>query len=275
MSVNPNPISTAGFRSDPFDYSELYASETVSQSAEIAGGLGFLKRGTVLFGPLAGTPITGAVALTTAPGALAARCILAADIDTSSGEIMGLVYTQGKFLDTGLIFSSAGAAKDVAQLWTFGIYVLSVMNRAGLLLPMINLPATGGPLPQAALSPEDAKEAIEREIAAIKAAGPLPQPRGPESMPRYRHHPNQQPAWAEVAFENAVHEEPLPVDPRDPRYRPPVYPGGAPPLHGSTDPNYGQPAPGHPDHGKHPEAHDVSKHSDHEPKHVDQPKDKK
>lgn len=259
--MSTNPSSTASFSSAPFDYSELYASETVSQSAEIAGGLGVLKRGTVLFGPLAGTPITGAVALTTAPGALAARCILAADIDTSSGEIMGLVYTQGKFLDTGLIFSSQGAAKDAAQLWTFGIYVLTVMNRAGMLVPMINLPATGGPLPQA-LPPEEAREAIEREIAAIKAAGPLPHPRGPETMPRYRHHPDgpPQPAWARAAFDDAVHEEPLPADPRGPGYRPPV----TPPLYGSTqhEPLQGK---------EHEEKHVDPKHVG-EAKHVDQPK---
>jgi hypothetical protein len=86
--------------------------------------------------------------LTPVSGTGVARCILAADIDTTGGQATGIVYTQGKFLDTAMTFSAAGAASDVANLWDFGVYVLTVEQRSGLLVPMTGLPATGGPLPQ-------------------------------------------------------------------------------------------------------------------------------
>jgi len=85
--------------------------------------------------------------LTTASGT--ARVILAQDIDTGTGgNVTGLVYTQGKFLDTAMTFSTNGAASDVAQLWNVGVYVVSVEQRSGILVPIKDLPGTGGPLPQ-------------------------------------------------------------------------------------------------------------------------------
>src|SRR5215472_1958762 len=105
-AANPKVISTAGFFADTFNFDPLYASDTVTQSANIAGGLGVLSRGTVLFGPLSGQPITTATLLTTTATGAVQRVILAQDIDTTGGQVTGIVYTQGKFLDTAMTFSS-------------------------------------------------------------------------------------------------------------------------------------------------------------------------
>src|SRR5215831_5295160 len=136
-AANPNVISTAGFFSDTFNFDPLYAYDTISQSANIAGGLGVLKRGTVLFGPIPPAPITNATLLTTVATGASARVILAQDIDTTGGQVTGLVYTQGKFLDTAMTFSSLGAASDAYTLWDQGIYVLTVEQRSGILVPMM------------------------------------------------------------------------------------------------------------------------------------------
>jgi hypothetical protein len=142
--ANPAVKSTASFASDAFNFDPLLAGECISESHLIASGLGVLKRGTVLLDGAAGTPIG---TLTTAAGT--ARCILADDIDTGSGgPVTALVYTQGKFLDTAMTFSTNGAATDVAQLWNVGVYVLSVLQRSGDLVPIRSLPGTPGPLPQ-------------------------------------------------------------------------------------------------------------------------------
>jgi hypothetical protein len=142
--ANPAVVSTAGFWTDPFTFDPLLAGECISQSAIIAHSLGVLKRGTVLLGAAVGT-VMGT--LTTASGV--ARAILAADIDTGTGgNVTGLVYTQGKFLDTAMTFSTNGAQSDVAQLWESGIYVLSVEQRSGKLVPIKDLPVIAGPLPQ-------------------------------------------------------------------------------------------------------------------------------
>jgi hypothetical protein len=172
------PQSVAFFRSDGFLYDPLLAGECISQSAKIAASLGVLKRGTVLYGPAVGTPITAATNLTTATGAGAARAILAQDIDTGTGTaVTGLVYTQGKFMDTGMIFTAAGAASDAANLWDVGIYVLTVLARNGQLIPMVNLPATGGALPQS-MPVKEAKKAHDELVESIKAARLASYPEG-------------------------------------------------------------------------------------------------
>jgi hypothetical protein len=195
------PISKASFISNTYTFDPLYAYDTISQSANIAGGLNavgsVLPRGTVLCGPLQNVAVTQATLLTTVVTGATARFILAQDIDTSGGQVTGVVYSQGRFLDTAMTFTSQGAALDVAQLWDFGIYVLTVQQRSGLLVPMMKLPATGGPLPQA-LPAKDAKQATDDEVKAIQAAmhafqpgsfvPPAPPPRG------------AQPAWAQAAF---------------------------------------------------------------------------
>jgi hypothetical protein len=195
-AANPNVISTAGFFVDTYTYDPLYADATVSQSANIAGSLGVLKRGTVLFGPAAGSPITNATLLTTVATGAVQRCILAVDTDTTGGQVTSLVYTQGKFLDTAITFSSSGAASDCANLWDFGIYVLTVEQRSGILVPMMKLPATGGPLPQS-MSVKDAAQATKDQVEALKAAMAAFQPAKPPEPPPPS---GLEPAWAIVAF---------------------------------------------------------------------------
>lgn len=136
--------STASFASDPFYFDPLLAGECISESHLIAASLGVLTRGTVLLGTAAGTPMG---TLGTASGT--SRAILAQDIDTGTGgPVTALVYTQGKFLDTAMTFSVNGASVDVAELWNVGIYVMSVEQRSGKLVPIMSLPGTSGPLPQ-------------------------------------------------------------------------------------------------------------------------------
>jgi hypothetical protein len=185
MGTTPStrPISTATFTANTFTFDPLLAGECISQSALI-GGAAALTRGTVLFGPAVGTPITGTTVLTPvfSTGEVA-RCILAADIDVTAGNLTGLVYTQGKFLDTAMIFTSQGAALDVAQLWDTGIYVLTVEQRSGLLVPMTGLPATGGPLPQVVEEKKNSEHSTSQEEKSTEhgashsvAKPPVPNP---------------------------------------------------------------------------------------------------
>lgn len=191
------PISTAMFWSNSYTFDPLLAGECLSQSANIAGGLNAagspLLRGTVLYGPAGSAPITTATLLTTATGAGNARCILAADLDTSGGQVTGLVYTQGKFLDTAMTFTAAGAASDAASLWDYGVYVMTVEGRSGQLIPMMKLPTTGGPIPNS-LGPKEAAKALLEEVAAIKNAD-----NGPAKL-SYPPPPQAEPAWAIAAF---------------------------------------------------------------------------
>lgn len=204
MATPPTfPASVASFSTATYNYDPLYASEVISQSAKIAPSLGVLKRGTVLFGPAAGTPVTGSTNLTTVPTGAVARFILAADIDTGTGSaVTGLVYSQGKFLDTSMIFSANGAASDAANLWDFGIYVLTVEQRSGLLVPMTGLPATGGPMPQV-LPPDAAKARQKDDVEAIQAAiaayHPGEEPPPPVVTP--------DPAWVVAAFGETERDE--------------------------------------------------------------------
>jgi hypothetical protein len=116
------PISIPAQRTDAFGYDILNLGHEISQSAMIAGGLGPLKRGTVLFGPAPGMPITRDTLLTTAGGGTA-RCILSKDADASGEPFEALVYTQGKFSANGITFTSQGVQSDQAQLWVVGIYI--------------------------------------------------------------------------------------------------------------------------------------------------------
>ena len=147
---NVNPISVASFRSDTFNFDPLLCGECLSKAGMIGGSQGILKRGTVLGGVAAGVAPTGVTPFVY--GNAPANVILAQDIDTGVGaSVQGLVYTQGKFLDTAMTFSANGAAADCAQLWNVGIYVLTVEQRSGRLVSMKDLPTSGaGPLPQMA-----------------------------------------------------------------------------------------------------------------------------
>ncbi len=185
------PSSVASFATNTYNFDPLLADECLSMSAQLSSGQGILKRGQVLCGWTPGTARN--VALSTTGSACA---ILAQDIDTgSAGAVMGLIYTQGKFLVTGMIASGNGMELDSSELWNIGIYVLTVEQRSGLLVPWRSLPATPGvPLPQS-LSPEKAKTAIQEEVDAIRAAiDQLPV----EIAPLPAAH--NDPAWAIAAF---------------------------------------------------------------------------
>jgi hypothetical protein len=188
----------ASFSSNTYNFDPLLADECLSKSGKIGPGQGILKRGTVLGGVAAGSAPTGVTPFVY--GNSPACCILAQDIDTGTGAaVTGLVYTQGKFLDTGMIFSANGAATDVAQLWNVGIYVLTVEQRSGLLVPLMNLPTTGaGPLPQQ-LTPEEARKASKDQVEAIRAAIDAALPPGAPFEPDLPRN-FQDPAWAVAAF---------------------------------------------------------------------------
>jgi hypothetical protein len=192
MATPTFPLSVPIFTTDTYNFDPLLAAECISQSATIAASLGVLKRGTVLYGAAVGAAMG---TLTTVVGALVPRAILAQDINTGTGSaVTGLVYTQGKFLDTAMTFSSKGAALDAAGLWDIGCYVLTVLQRSGLLVPFNSLPGTGGPLPQM-LSIKDQEKAEDEEVERIRNAklayappGTVPVPPGPGVL--------RQPPWA-------------------------------------------------------------------------------
>ena len=188
------PQSVASFRSDVFNYDPLLAGECISRSGLIGASQGILKRGTVLGGVAVGVPPTGVTPYVA--GNAPASAILAQDIDTGTGgAVTGLVYIQGKFLDTGCIFSANGAAADCAQLWNVGVYVMTVMQRSGKLVPFKDLPVTPGPLSQVATAKE-AREQSKKEVEAIKAANEALPPRYDDGFPG----PAPDSAWAIAAF---------------------------------------------------------------------------
>ena len=168
------PASVASFSSATFQFDPLLAGEPLSQSAQLSSGQGILKRGQVLCGWAVGTARN--VALSTAGTAGTVCAILAQDIDTGAGgPVTGLVYTQGKFLVTGLIASANGLEVDSAELWNVGIYILTVEQRSGKLIPWGSFPATPGvPLPQ---------ETLDREGKLAGKAQPPPTPVKPGTRP--------------------------------------------------------------------------------------------
>jgi hypothetical protein len=192
-AANPKVTSTASFQTDVFTFDPLYASEVISRSAQISGFTAgsTVNRGTVLFGVAPGLPQTAAYTNT----GTQARAILAQTVVMpATGPANVVVYTQGKFLESGMTFSANGPNADAAQLWEFGIYVLSVMDRTGLLTPIAAAAQEEGPLH---MTDEARKKALQDAIDAIKAAGPIPPP-----APPAKQEPAPQPAWAEVAFPN-------------------------------------------------------------------------
>jgi len=190
------PSSVASFTSATYNFDPLLADECLSMSAQLSSGQGVLKRGQVLCGWAVGTARNVALSTAGTPGTVCA--ILAMDTDTGTGgPVTTVVYTQGKFLVTGLIASANGLEVDSAELWNVGIYVLTVEQRSGLLVPWRNFPATPSvPLPQQ-LTPEDARKAVKEQADAIRAAidAGTELPAEPPILGR-----SLDPAWAQVAF---------------------------------------------------------------------------
>ena len=157
------PISTATFRSDTYNFDPLVAGETISISALLSSGQGVLKRGQVLCGWAAGTARNVALSTTGSAGA----------------AVTAVVYVQGKFLVTAMIASGNGMELDSAELWNVGVYVMTVEQRSGLLIPWRSLPATPGvPLPQS-LEPDAALDRDRHEAGLPPSGPPKSQPAPP------------------------------------------------------------------------------------------------
>src|SRR5262245_16686238 len=116
----------ASFASAQFTYDDLVAGETVSRGRTMPSGAGLLKRGTIVGVASA----TGKYTKTDA-----ASGILAEDCDATSADAPCVVYVAGKFLATGITWPAAGAhSVHTALLHDLGIYILSVVNKAGQLV---------------------------------------------------------------------------------------------------------------------------------------------
>ena len=171
MGTTPStfPASVASFTTNTFDFDPLVAGETISISAQLSSGQGILHRGQVLCGWTAGT--ARSVALSTTGSACA---ILAQDIDTGTGAaVTAIVYVQGKFLVTAITASGNGMELDAAELWNVGVYLMTVEQRSGLLIPWTQLPATPSqPLPQVGpLSAGGSPVTLSPTSATVLASG--------------------------------------------------------------------------------------------------------
>lgn len=82
-----------------------------------------LKRGTVL-GIITASGAAAIVDSTKTDGSQIADCILADDVDASSGDVVAVAYTKGQFNRKALIFGGTDKAdKHEAQLRDVGIYM--------------------------------------------------------------------------------------------------------------------------------------------------------
>lgn len=115
------PDGLASFSSDSFAYDELVAGETVTTSGVILTGQGVLLRGTILGKDGA----TGKWSRAAAPPA----GILVHDIDTTAGDVTGIVHVQGKYKDNVVILPAGKTmAETRAALWDSGVYLLDVQE---------------------------------------------------------------------------------------------------------------------------------------------------
>jgi hypothetical protein len=104
-----------------YTYDELVAGETISTSGVILTGQGALIRGTIL----GKDPATGKWARATTPPA----GILAHDVDTTAGDIVSVVYVQGKFKDNVVVLPAGKTlAETRAAMWDTGVYLLDVQE---------------------------------------------------------------------------------------------------------------------------------------------------
>lgn len=116
MSDGLASYSSAG----AFSYDELVAGETVSVSGIILTGQGVLLRGTIL----GKNGTSGKWARAETPAG-----ILVHDVDTTAGDVTGVIYVQGKFKDNVVILPPATTlAVARAALWDTGVYLLDVQE---------------------------------------------------------------------------------------------------------------------------------------------------
>jgi hypothetical protein len=111
----------ASYSKDAYTYDELVAGETVSVSGTVLTGQGVLIRGTILGKDGA----TGKWARATTPPA----GILVHDVDTSAGDVTGIIHTQGKYKDNVIILPAGKTlAETRTALWDTGVYLLDVQE---------------------------------------------------------------------------------------------------------------------------------------------------
>ena len=141
-----------------FNYDQLVASETVSRSGVMTSGQGVVKRGTIV-----GTAsATGKYTKTDAPTG-----ILAEDCDATSADAPCLVYVEGKFLVTGIIWPASGSHASITEaLHLRSVHILSVLADSGLLIK----PDTTAVGLAVMAAVEDTRSDAERSIADAEAA---------------------------------------------------------------------------------------------------------
>ena len=111
----------AKFETTGTTYDELVAGETVSVSGIVLTGQGVLIRGTILGKDGA----TGKWARATTPPA----GILVHDVDTSAGDVTGVIHVQGKYKDNVVILPVGKTlAETRTALWDTGVYLLDVQE---------------------------------------------------------------------------------------------------------------------------------------------------
>jgi hypothetical protein len=111
----------AKFSSTGTNYDELVAGETISQSGTILTGQGVLLRGTIM--GKNGTSGKWGRAETPPSG------ILVHDVDTTAGDVTGIIYVQGKFKDNVVILPAGKTlAETRTAMWDNGVYLLDVQE---------------------------------------------------------------------------------------------------------------------------------------------------
>lgn len=112
--------SLAGYSSDSYSYDELVAGETISVSGTVLTGQGVLLRGQIV----GKNATSGKWTLADTPAG-----ILAHDVDTGAGDVVSVIYTQGKFKDNAVILPGAVTmAQARAALHDTGVYLLDVQE---------------------------------------------------------------------------------------------------------------------------------------------------
>ena len=102
-------------------YDELAAGETISQSGMVLTGQGKLIRGTIL----GQNSTSGKWARAERP----AKGILTHDLDTTAGDVVGVIHVQGKYKDNVIVLPDAITLAQVRQeMWDTGVYLLDVQE---------------------------------------------------------------------------------------------------------------------------------------------------
>jgi len=103
------------------NYNELVAGETITVSGVILTGQGALVRGTIMGRD--GTTGKWSRAMTPPAG------ILVHDVDTTAGDVVAIVHTQGKYKDDAITLPAGKTlAETRTALHDMGVYLLDVQE---------------------------------------------------------------------------------------------------------------------------------------------------